>query len=199
MKNIVKLSIVAVVILFFTACKNDKKETDLKEGHSNEMNMENEHDMNGSSTDMATVRKSDLTNQIVGSYLQLKNALVLDDEKNAAEAGKGLHKAFESFDMTQLNDAQHKEYMEIAENAKEHANHIAKSDLAHQREHFKMLSVDVYDLIKIAGTTKTIYQVYCPMYQNNKGGIWLSEVNEVKNPYFGNKMLKCGTIQEQIN
>ncbi len=199
MKNLVKLIVVSVVMLFFTACKNDKKETDLKEGHSNEMKMENEHDMNGSSTDMAAVQKSELTNQIVESYLQLKNALVSDDLKKAAEAGKNLHQSFERFDMTKLNDAQHKEFMEIAENAKEHAEHIIKSDINHQREHFEFLSTDIEDLITLVGTSKTLYQVFCPMYNNNKGAAWLSETKEIKNPYFGNKMLNCGKIQKQIN
>jgi hypothetical protein len=199
MKNIVKLIIVSVVILFFTACKNDKNQTDVKEGHSNEMNMENEHDMNGTSTDMAIIQKSELTGQIVESYLQLKNALVSDNQKKAAEAGKDLHKAFENFDMTKLNDAQHKEYMEIAENAKEHAEHIVKSDINHQREHFEFLSTDINDLITIVGTNKTLYQVFCPMYNNKKGGTWLSETKEIKNPYFGNKMINCGEIRQQIN
>lgn len=199
MKNLVKLSIVAVVILFFTACKNDKNQTDIKEGHSKEMNTENMHDMNGASTDMSTDQKSDLTNQIVESYLQLKNDLVSDNQKKAAEAGKDLLKSFESFDMTQLNDAQHKEYMEIVESAKEHAEHIVKSPIDHQREHFEFLSTDINDLITLVGTNKTLYQVFCPMYNNNKGAIWLSEIKEIKNPFFGSKMIDCGKIQKQIN
>ncbi|MDO9260495.1 MAG: DUF3347 domain-containing protein [Flavobacteriaceae bacterium] len=199
MKNLVKLIVVSVVVLFFTACKNDKNQTDIKEGHSKEMNMENMHDMNGSSADTVAVQKSDLANQIVESYLQLKNALVSDNQKKAAEAGKDLFKSFESFDMTQLNDAQHKEYMEIAETAKEHAEHIIKSDINHQREHFEFLSTDINDLITLVGTNKTLYQVFCPMYNNNKGGIWLSEIKEIKNPFFGSKMIDCGKIQKQIN
>lgn len=199
MKNLVKLIVVSVVILFFTACKNDKNQTDIKEEQSKEMNTENMHDMNGTSTDMATDQKSDLTNQIVESYLQLKNALVSDNQKKAAEAGKDLLKSFESFDMTQLNDAQHKEYMEIVESAKEHAEHIVKSPIDHQREHFEFLSTDINDLITLVGTNKTLYQVFCPMYNNNKGAIWLSEIKEIKNPFFGSKMIDCGKIQKQIN
>lgn len=198
MKNLVKLMVVFVVILFFTACKNDKNQTETKEDHSNEMNMDNEHHINDSSMDIAVVQKSELTNQIIESYLQLKNALVSDNQQKAAEAGKVLHKAFESFDMTKLSDAQHKEFMEIAENAKEHAEHIVKSDINHQREHFEFLSTDLNDLIALVGTNKTLYQVFCPMYKNN-GGTWLSESKEIKNPYFGNKMLNCGDIQKQIN
>ena len=47
------------------------------------------------------------------------------------------------------------------------------------------------DLITLFGTNKTLYQYFCPMYNNNKGGVWLTEIKEIKNPYFGSKMLKC--------
>jgi hypothetical protein len=37
------------------------------------------------------------------------------------------------------------------------------------------------------------------MANNNKGALWLSEVKEIKNPYFGSKMLTCGSVKKQIN
>ena len=101
--------------------------------------------------------------------------------------------------MTKLTDAQHKEYMEIVENAKEQAEHIVKSPIDHQREHFEVLSNDVNDLITLLGTDKTLYQTFCPMYNNKKGAIWLSETDEIKNPFYGSKMLTCGKVQKQIN
>jgi phage-related tail protein len=44
-----------------------------------------------------------------------------------------------------------KEYADIADDAKEHVQHIADNSgkIDHQREHFAMLSKDVNDLIKI--------------------------------------------------
>ena len=43
------------------------------------------------------------------------------------------------------------------------------------------------------GTTgETIYYQYCPMARDNKGAYWLSAVEEIKNPYFGDAMLTCG-------
>jgi hypothetical protein len=36
------------------------------------------------------------------------------------------------------------------------------------------------------------------MYNNNAGGMWLSASNEIKNPYYGNKMMKCGSVQQEI-
>ena len=101
--------------------------------------------------------------------------------------------------MTALTGTTHNEYMEILESAKEHAEHIVKSPIDHQREHFEVLSTDVNDIITLLGTEKTLYKDFCPMANNNKGAYWLSEVKDIKNPYFGSKMMKCGSVKEQIN
>jgi hypothetical protein len=44
----------------------------------------------------------------------------------------------------------------------------------------------------------TIYKQYCPMAFSNTGAYWLSESKEIRNPYFGDKMLKCGRIVSEI-
>ena len=44
----------------------------------------------------------------------------------------------------------------------------------------------------------TLYKQYCPMAFGNKGGYWLSDVAEIRNPYFGDKMLTCGTVATTI-
>jgi Cu(I)/Ag(I) efflux system membrane fusion protein len=33
---------------------------------------------------------------------------------------------------------------------------------------------------------------------DNKGAYWLSNVSEIKNPYFGEKMLTCGSVQDSL-
>ena len=88
--------------------------------------------------------------------------------------------------------------MEILESAKEHAEHIVKSPIDHQREHFEVLSTDIKDLIGLVGSEKTLYQDFCPMFNDGKGAIWLSEFKEIKNPYYGSKMLTCGSIQKEL-
>lgn len=91
-------------------------------------------------------------------------------------------------------------YQDVADDLKEHAEHIAASSdkIAHQREHFETMSKDLYDLVKVAKPGQTLYKDFCPMYNNEKGGMWLSETREIKNPYLGKKMPKCGEMQEEI-
>lgn len=138
--------------------------------------------------------------EIVSNYLNLKNALVKEDSKTAANSGKALVKALGNVDTKKLNADQKKTFAEIADDVKEHAEHIGNNagKIEHQREHFAMLSNDINDLVSSFGTTQKLYQDYCPMADNGKGAIWISETKEIKNPYYGSKMLTCGSIKKEI-
>ena len=140
-------------------------------------------------------------NEIVTNYLKLKNALVKDDSKEAANAGKALYTTFTSVNTKVIDPKLQKEYIDISDDAKEHAEHIGDNGgkIEHQREHFAMLSKDINDLIKTFGTNQKLYYDYCPMYDNGKTGYWISETKEIKNPFYGAKMLTCGSIKKQIN
>ena len=138
---------------------------------------------------------------IVSAYLQMKNAFTKDNTNDAATAGKTLQAAFINFDTKTLPGAQQKTFMDIAGDAKEHAEHIGANggNIAHQREHFDMLSKDMADLIKTFGNGgQTLYKDFCPMYNKGKGAYWISETKEIKNPYYGKAMSTCGTVKEEI-
>ncbi|MBN4047273.1 DUF3347 domain-containing protein [bacterium AH-315-P13] len=219
MKNL-KLTIGIYAIAFVTltamSCKETKKVHNQEDGNNTEMSSETNEEMkhdnsdghhdNDASTSSnderdidASDQKNTATTPIVDAYIQIKNGLVADSNNDAAKGGTAMVEAFSKFDMTALEGDTHKEYMEIMESAKEHAEHIVKSDIAHQREHFEVMSTDINDLITLLGTEKTLYHDFCPMANNNKGAYWLSEVEEIKNPYFGAKMMKCGSVKKQIN
>jgi len=205
MKNLKSiLGVMLIAILTFTtiSCRDSKKEDDNDMDHDD---MEMEHDdmeMNGSSmnsSDSMTMdqNKSD-SDAIIVNYLEIKNALVADNTEAAASSGEKVVTALKAFDVKKYSEEEQKELNEIIEDAVEHAEHIAESAMDHQREHFDILSKDVVDLLAITGTNKTLYQDFCPMYNDGKGAIWLSEIKEIKNPYYGSKMLTCGSIQKEI-
>ncbi len=145
-------------------------------------------------------KSSASTKEIVGRYLDLKNALANDKTKEAAAAGAALEAAFKKFDKNNLTASQKKVYEDMADDAREHGEHIGANagNIEHQREHFDMLSKDIYDLVKACGTDQLLYKDFCPMYNDKKGAMWLSERKEIKNPYYGKKMLKCGSVKEEI-
>lgn len=138
--------------------------------------------------------------QIIASYLKLKNALAGDKSNDAAEAGKEIVEALGTLDKSLLTTEQAKLYEDVGEDAREHAEHIGENakNIGHQREHFAVLSQDVYDLVKTFGAGQLLYKNFCPMYNDKKGAIWLSETKTIKNPYYGKKMLTCGEFQEEL-
>lgn len=149
--------------------------------------------------DNATVAATTFSiDEIVANYLKMKNALTKDDAKGAANAGKALYKTFNSTNTNSIPANQKKEYLDIVDDAKEHAEHIGDNagKIDHQREHFAILSKDMNDLIKMFGTKQKLYQDYCPMYNDGKGAIWISETKEIKNPFYGSQMLTCGSLKK---
>lgn len=140
------------------------------------------------------------TKAIVSIYLTLKNALAKDDSKAAAKAGKSLYETVKKTDGNALDSKKKSVYKEIAESIEENAEHIAAGaeTIEHQREHFDMMSKDVSDLIDTFGSEGKLYKDFCPMYNNSKGAIWISEKKEIVNPYMGSKMLSCGSIQKEL-
>src|SRR5690625_594773 len=173
------IMVMAFLSLTAMSCKNNKKNTSNDMMDANAQNSEAE--------------------KILADYMTLKDALVATDESASAKAGKQLENTLKSFDVSSYTPEQQKELKDIIEVATEHAEHISRSDVAHQREHFQMLTKDITDMVAITGTKNTLYEQFCPMYNNNKGGRWLSMEKEIRNPYFGSKMMKCGKVQKQIN
>lgn len=187
-KVILYISISAIVL---SACNNAPK-SDSETG--------NKTDQTAATTEAATATSNSPISGLVNGYLQLSDALAQDNDKNAAEAGKSIVEAMNRIDKSSFTSEQTELYSEIEEGFKEHAEHISKNvgNIKHQREHFDMLSKDLYDLVKSVGSGQTLYVANCPMYNKNKGANWLSASKEIKNPYMGTAMLKCGTIKQEL-
>lgn len=182
--NNLKMSI-ATMLLLAVSFTNAQEKEKMKMDHSK---MDHSKMMNMNSDTKAEA--------ILNDYFNLKDALVADDTKKAAQEGSKLAASLKAFDASKYTAEEQKELADIIEDATEHAEHIAKSDMGHQREHFKTLSKDITDMVAITGAKNTLYEQFCPMY--DKGSAWLSTKEEVRNPYYGSKMLKCGKVQKTI-
>lgn len=146
------------------------------------------------------VKQSLSVTSILDNYLALKDALVDDNGKKAASSGKMLFDALGKFDLSGQPAPKQKELKDILDDAKENAEHISENGdkIDHQREHFEILGGDIKDLIVITGSDRTLYQLFCSIYNNNKGGKWLSASDKVKNPFFGGENKKCGRVLVEI-
>ena len=185
MKNL-KMSIAAMLLLAVSFTNAQEKE---KMNHKHgEMEMDH--------SKMKMDKMNPAAETVLADYFMLKDALVGDDTKKAAQSGSKLVASLKKFDKSSYSKEQQKELADIIEDATEHAEHISESAIDHQREHFKTLSKDITDMVAITGTKSTLYEQFCPMY--DKGSAWLSTNNEIRNPYYGSRMLKCGKVQKTI-
>lgn len=138
--------------------------------------------------------------EIVDHYLHIKNALANDNASEAASGAKAMENALSRLDKSLLTAEQKTAYDRDEEELKEHAEHITKNgdNIKHQRSHFVGLSEVIYTLVKNFGAGRPLYHDHCPMARDNQGAMWVSEVKEIKNPYFGSAMFKCGRVEEVI-
>lgn len=85
---------------------------------------------------------------------------------------------------------------------------VGEGDIAQKRKGFNMLTDELYNLIRtVRYDGETIYHVRCPMaFNDSEEGYWLSNTNEILNPYLGKHhpkykgtMLNCGEVTDSID
>jgi hypothetical protein len=125
-------------------------------------------------------------NDIFQSYLSMKDAMVKSDAIATKEFAMKLNEKLNSFKAK-------KQFLTLTK-------YIAtETDIEKQRVAFLNLSIMMIELTKTQKLkTGAAYVAYCPMADNNNGGFWLTDENAIRNPYFGDRMMKCGKIKETI-
>ena len=138
--------------------------------------------------------------EVSQAYLDLKNALVETDPEESGKAAARLTSMLDIVDMSLVKDDAHLFWMDQLTALKAHGGKIAElEDVEEQRGQFDFLSQVLIDAIKVFGVANdTLYVQHCPMAFDNSGADWISDVKEIRNPYFGDKMLKCGVIKAEI-
>lgn len=79
------------------------------------------------------------------------------------------------------------------------AKKIADSkNLEEARAAFAELSDRLFHALREYRAAVKGYRQYCPMAFDNTGAYWLSLSEEIRNPYFGSRMLRCGRVEEEL-
>lgn len=185
---------IAIFATSLTACNSSSDKP------SETKNKNNDSVKTTSQTNAETTKGTASVKDIIDGYLQMKNALANDNGNDAAKAGKTIMNAVDKFDKASFSAQQKKSFEDVADDIKENAEHCSTNGnkIDHQREHFEMLTQDIYDLVKATGAGETLYYDHCPMYNDKKGANWISETKEIKNPYLGKKMPTCGSVKEEL-
>ncbi len=136
---------------------------------------------------------------VYAAYFALKDALVATDGSAAAAQAKTLLTAIEQVNMEALTAGQQAVWTSYQQPLRTDAEYIkGVTNTERQREHFATLSKNMYAVMKVIKADAPVYYEHCPMYDNNKGGNWLSQEKTIRNPYFGKKMLACGSVTETL-
>lgn len=135
---------------------------------------------------------------LADAYFKVKNGLVADDPKATQSALEQLEAALDQIDMAGLKGQAHDHWMALKQKFSEATKMMqAEESLDGLRQHFSMLSENMLEMTESFGLEKDkVYKDFCPMAFDNKGAFWLSETEEILNPYFGEAMLSCGEVKE---
>ena len=130
----------------------------------------------------------------------MKEAFVTSDASKVKDKAKQTDEALAKVDMKLLSGAAHNDWMNYLTPIQSSLKEIQGStDIEAQRKTFSNLSDNLYKGAKAFGLDgKEVFYAYCPMAFNNEGAYWLSDQQQIRNPYFGDKMLTCGEVKEKL-
>lgn len=134
------------------------------------------------------------------SYFNLKTALGDDDFESAKKHGANMKDALSKIDMSLFKGKSHEFWMKQSSRLKSHLKHINHYEsIQSLRNSFIEISNIMIDMTTAFHPfSETVYIQYCPMVNKDQGANWLSREKEIFNPYFGERMLKCGETRKTI-
>ena len=139
--------------------------------------------------------------KMTGEYLKLKDAFVATNENEAEEAAQKTLEALNNVDMKLLSGDAHNVWMGSQKPFKENLQGIIQmKGIEMKRRHFSIVSDNLYKVLEAFGNPEIqpLYYQYCPMAFDDEGAYWISNEKEIRNPYFGDKMLKCGEVKKEF-
>ncbi|NNF18283.1 MAG: efflux RND transporter periplasmic adaptor subunit [Flavobacteriaceae bacterium] len=130
----------------------------------------------------------------IPEYLRLQEALVAGNTEKSSEAARQTRSVLSGIKSLEGMAADHLQksirMLEAITN---------NETLDNQREHFVILNENLIVLAKNTNNlSEKLYILQCPMANNNEGALWLSLDKEVRNPYYGDAMLSCGSVIDSL-
>jgi Cu(I)/Ag(I) efflux system membrane fusion protein len=141
---------------------------------------------------------ADAIRELVTAVFAYTEALAADDATKAGQTTATIREAFDALQQAEvpapLDDA-----VERVTEAITALN--AGADIEEHREALDTLSQALIGLLQAAHVEGlgAAYRAYCPMAFGNRGASWLTPEEQVLNPYFGDRMLRCGSIEETLS
>ena len=169
-------------------------------GHEGHTGVQENHD---SPTAMKQTMKMNFSDSfqkdfkpVLLAYLKVKDALVASDAPQTVVSAKATLEALNAIPTSNLGKMEQEHFNASVKMLEAIA---AKTNLNNQRSHFVLLNEHLVALVSAFSTLEnTLYVQQCPMANNNQGAVWLSKEKDIRNPYFGAAMLKCGSTIKSL-
>lgn len=173
-------------------------------GHNHGSNEQTSENRNRQDDMLKPISASDQVkealSQLIGSYLELKDALVNDDFETSISNAQQFKEVLDGISMSLFEVDAHQIWMREGTPLSDLIDQMANaSDIAFTRKPFKPLSEHMINLTKVfRPIEKPLYIQHCPMADDFKGADWLSAEDNIMNPYYGASMLTCGEVKDTI-
>jgi uncharacterized protein YdbL (DUF1318 family) len=155
---------------------------------------------------IAVNTSNELTSSISASlaaYYSLKDAFVQSDTALINPAAAAFAETISAIDLSQAKAdttlvETARQYQQTVSTESNNITTVAGIDA--KRKSFQATSDAMFDLLRVVRYNGgKVYQQFCPMAFNNTGANWLSNSDEIRNPYFGAKMLECGEVRDSVS
>ncbi len=168
------------------------------QGKSSMMNQELEEDVK--EIKVNTKFKNQLSD-VFAAYINLKDAYVLTDAQKVSKHAKIMLANLQKVKKQELKTpSAYQIWMDASEKMKSNLKDIQQEkDIEKQRSVFILVSNTMQKVIEKFNINQKIYVQFCPMANDNTGAFWLSIEEKIRNPYFGDKMLHCGSVEKVLN
>jgi Cu(I)/Ag(I) efflux system membrane fusion protein len=140
--------------------------------------------------------------RVLDAYLAVHEDLAADRFDEAQEGMKSLEKAIRAVDMAALKGRAHKVWLEHLSEFNEQLKAAGDSrDMASLRAVFLPISRTMTVVVESFGIEpgQPVYEIRCPMAFDGKGGNWLQKDKDVRNPYYGAMMFRCGDVVRTLH
>jgi Cu(I)/Ag(I) efflux system membrane fusion protein len=138
---------------------------------------------------------------VLHRYLDLTAALAGDDLDGARRAGGSLEETLEHPDASTLEAKARLQWDQSAKAMRGAAAAVRQAkDIEAARHAYLILSEGLLQAVRRFGHAgpEDLARARCPMAFDNRGADWLQRGDEIRNPYFGASMLRCGSVQERF-
>lgn len=135
--------------------------------------------------------------QVLQGYFETAEALAADDFPTAMKKMGLVQSRLKQVDPKLLAEAKRGQWKQIVESTSQAVQQFLKApNIEAARTVFDPISEQMEKAVRAFGSggLAPVYRLHCPM----RGANWLQPREEVNNPYYGERMLSCGSVTDTL-